>query len=413
MKVSLSNPVSNSNVRAAAHGLWEANLLGEYNVSLAVFPGSILDRLGGVERFSEIRRRLFDPELKPYIKTWPWLEIGRQVATKAGFSSLINNETDIFNNNSVNINMDKHVASGLNRAAKKGVKAVYCFEDVASFSFRKAKSLGLKCLYELPIGYWRTMHRLLNSEKERWPEWAITLTGFMDSEAKLLRKDDELRLADRIYVASSFTAHTLQEFPGTLAPIEVIPYGFPSVDKGSRNYSVRGTNKPLKLLFVGGLSQRKGIADLFEAVEGFGAKIALTVVGQKTGYCLPLDRALAKHHWIPSLPHSSILELMRENDVLVFPSLFEGFGLVITEAMSQGMPVITTDRTAGPDFINHGQNGWLIEAGSIPQLRQAIEELLYNPGLIMNAGKEAMETARLRPWKMYGQELAESVNKLC
>ena len=52
---------------------------------------------------------------------------------------------------------------------------------------------------------------------------------------------------------------------------------------------------------------------------------------------------------------------MREHDVFVFPSLFEGFGLVITESMSQGTPVITTDRTAGPDLIKNDENGWLLK----------------------------------------------------
>ena len=50
---------------------------------------------------------------------------------------------------------------------------------------------------------------------------------------------------------------------------------------------------------------------------------------------------------------------MKEHDVLIFPSLFEGFGLVITEAMAQGTPVITTDRTAGPDVISDNENGCL------------------------------------------------------
>ncbi len=103
---------------------------------------------------------------------------------------------------------------------------------------------------------------------------------------------------------------------------------------------------------------------------------------------------------------------MREHDVFVFPSLFEGFGLVITEAMSQGTPVITTDRTAGPDLIEHGRNGWLIEAGSTPALQAAIEELLHHPQQIASTGKEAMETARQRPWEVYGRELAKAVGRV-
>jgi glycosyltransferase involved in cell wall biosynthesis len=250
-------------------------------------------------------------------------------------------------------------------------------------------------------------------EKEQFikPEWASTLIGFQDSEAKLARKDEELRLADLIFVASKFSANTLKEFPGRLAPIQVIPYGFPPV-ADSRNYSSFSSRRPLKLLFVGGLSQRKGIANLFAAVEAIGNHVELTVVGRKASHgCPALDVALAKHSWIPSLPHAEVLKLMQAHDILVFPSLFEGFGLVITEAMSQGTPVITTDRTAGPDFIEHGKNGWLIEAGSTEALTATIEELLIHPQSIVRAGQAAMETARLRPWEVYGRELSEAVEK--
>ena len=102
---------------------------------------------------------------------------------------------------------------------------------------------------------------------------------------------------------------------------------------------------------------------------------------------------------------------MREHDVLVFPSLFEGFGLVITEAMSQGTPVITTDRTAGPDLITHGENGWLIKAGSTEDLQQAIEALIGKPDVIAANGRAAMETAKKRPWEKYGQELSDAIVK--
>jgi glycosyltransferase involved in cell wall biosynthesis len=100
---------------------------------------------------------------------------------------------------------------------------------------------------------------------------------------------------------------------------------------------------------------------------------------------------------------------MRQNDVLIFPSLFEGFGLVITEAMSQGMPVITTDRTAGPDLIKNGETGWLIEAGSTEALRWCIEDILTKPELIIQAGRLALEQANKRTWEVYGQELTQAI----
>lgn len=409
MKMIISHPTSNQFNRSVLNGLLENKMLAEYHTSVALFPGSILDQLGRSLAFSDLKRRSFQPELRDFTKSSPFFELGRMMAGKLGFSSFTHHETGLFCVDAVYQQLDKKVSSRLKKAQRKGAHSVYAYEDGALHTFRKAQQLGLKCFYDLPIGYWRNAHRLLQRERELWPEWSSTLTGLKDSEKKLERKDEELALADKIFVASRFTASTLNDYPGKLAPVEIIPYGFPPVVKKRVYKSLSG---PLKLLFVGGLSQRKGIANLFTAVKPLDHRVKLTVVGKKTSEsCAALEVELQRHTWIESLPHTDILKLMRQHDVLVFPSLFEGFGMVITEAMSQGTPVITTNRTAGPDFIEHGKNGWLVEAGSTEALRTSIEELVEKPELIAEVGRQAMETARLRPWEVYGKELADSLQK--
>jgi glycosyltransferase involved in cell wall biosynthesis len=411
MKLVLSQLTGNANVKAAAYGFAQADLLAYYYVSLAVYPGNLLDKISKLGPLGEIRRRSHDPILEPYTKMWPWVELVRMMAVKSGISSLTVPPTSPFYMYTIIKMFDKHVASQLKWAAKNGATGVYGYEDTVLSTFQQAKKMGLTCLYDLPIGYWRAAHRLLDEERERWPQWIPSLTGLKDSEEKLARKDEELQLADRIFVASNFTAKTLEEYPGKLAPIEVIPYGFPEVAKDREYTSTH--NRPIKLLFVGGLSQRKGIADMFAAVEAIGNHVELTVVGnKKNDECVPLNIFLTKHRWIPSLSHTQILKLMQQHDVLIFASLFEGFGLVITEAMSQGTPVITTDRTIGPNFIEHGKNGWLIKAGSTKELQDAIQNLLDQRNTIADVGRAAMETARKRLWTDYGNELAMAVNTI-
>lgn len=410
MEIILSHPTGNANSKEAASSLKTAGILAEYHTTVATFSGDLADRLGAFPPFATIRRRRLDSQLRGITRTSPWREMGRQFFLKAGFENLIKHETGYFSVDAVYRGHDKNVASRLGYLAKAGKKGIYAYEDGAAFSFRKAKQLGLQCFYDLPIGYWRAARKLLQEEYNKHPEWAATLTGFHDSNAKLERKDEELHLADRIFVASNFTATSLKEYEGELAPVEVIPYGFPPVVK-SREYTPVSA-RPLKLLFVGGLSQRKGIAELFEAVKGLEHRVELTIVGRKPiKSCKALDVALARHRWFPSLSHEEVLKLMRGSDVLVFPSLFEGFGLVITEAMSQGTPVITTNRTAGPDIILHDQNGWLVEAGSASAIKNCIEALLSTPGKIAEAGKLALETARSRSWQVYGYELALAIKR--
>lgn len=412
MSIFFSHPTGNQFSRAALKSLQNENLLSSFYTSVAVFNNDISDQLANFKPFSELRRRKFDDCLKPYIKQYPYKELVRIVASKLRLSKLTLHEKGKYSVDAVYHYLDRKVGSTISNSKNDSLKGVYAYEDGALNSFKAAKQKNILALYDLPIGYWRTKKRLLSEEKEKQPEWAMTLTSFKDSKTKLYRKDEELALADHIFVASQFTANSLMDYPTDLAPIHVIPYGFPSVGH-KREYDFHASNRPLRLLFVGGLSQRKGISYLFEAIEALGNQIELTVVGRKaSNKCDALNKALTKHRWIPSLPHHKVLELMRTQDILLFPSLFEGFGLVITEAMSQGTPVITTERTAGPDIITDGVDGWLIDAGSTIALQTKIQELLSNPISISKVGEAAMETARKRPWSVYGQETSDIIKNI-
>jgi glycosyltransferase involved in cell wall biosynthesis len=411
MKLIIYHPQGNANVRASAIAFAEANLLAQYHTSIACFPGSFLDSIAGFGFLSEIRRRKLDTLLKPFTHTSPITELGRIISLRAGFNKLTTPEKGLFCVQAVTQNLDKKVAAGLKKAMHNGVDAVYAYEDGAVFSFQEAQRLRLQRFYDLPTGYWRAKLRILEEEKKRFPEWQSTITGLFDSKEKLARKDEEIKMADRIFVASKFTASTLKDFPGILPPVEVIPYGFPGIGP-VRDYVGSKSQLPIKLLFVGNLSQQKGIANLFKAVDAIGNRVSLTLVGQKANDdCAALNIELSKHRWIPSLPHHEILQIMRAHDVLVFPTLFDGFGLVISEAMSQGTPVIATNNSAGPDLIEHGRNGWLVEAGSTPSLQAVIEKLVENPASIAKAGFEAMETARLRPWDTFRTELSDAIKR--
>jgi glycosyltransferase involved in cell wall biosynthesis len=405
MKLLISHPNGNENVRQLLKCLYEFNILGCYATSIATFPDNIYGRLSNIKLFADFNRRRYFNELQNLTKTYPSKELGRLLSSKLAIKYLVQHETGIFSIDKVCHFID-FKASLLLR--QNDFKAVYAYEDAALDTFTAAKLKNIRCLYDLPIGYWRAARELLKDEKLKQPQWSNTLTGFKDSEKKLLRKDRELSLASHIFVASSFTKQTLSYYDDVLAPISVIPYGFPEVSD-KKVYDNQGLRK-LKLLFVGSLSQRKGIANVFEAANILKDHVELTVIGRKVvDDCTILNENLKKHKWIPSLPHSQILEQMICHDILIFPSLFEGFGLVITESMSQGTPVITTNRTAGTDFIKHGENGWIVEAGETNSLIKTLEEILNNIDSLIDISMAALSTARMRPWNRYGGEMAEAI----
>jgi glycosyltransferase involved in cell wall biosynthesis len=124
---------------------------------------------------------------------------------------------------------------------------------------------------------------------------------------------------------------------------------------------------------------------------------------------IPEQRVLDRHRWIPSLAHDDLLAEMSRHDVLVFPSLHEGFGLVILEAMSQGLAVITTPHTGGPDVIREGQDGFIVPIRSADAIAEKLGLLAGDRLMLAEMKEAARETARRHTWENYRKRLVEVV----
>ena len=123
-----------------------------------------------------------------------------------------------------------------------------------------------------------------------------------------------------------------------------------------------------------------------------------------------MQAALSENNWILSAPPSRVLELMREHDVLVLPSLFEGFGLVISEAMSQGTVVIATPHTAAADLMTDGEDGFVVPIRSADAITAALTALAEDRDLLLSMSKAAQAKANAVTWESYRGQLVEAVS---
>ena len=128
--------------------------------------------------------------------------------------------------------------------------------------------------------------------------------------------------------------------------------------------------------------------------------------------CPALDRVMRAHRWLPPVPHSRVLELMAEHDVLVLPSLAEGFGLVITEALSRGLPVITTPYTCGPDLMTDGEEGFIVPIRDPEAIADRLTRLAEHRDLLHAMSEAALETARRNAWSHYEERIIQIVTSV-
>lgn len=404
-----SHPTGNANVRHAALSLAEAGLLAEFWTCVSWNPQSPLDALlpGALRR--QLARRALPELVRAKAHLLPWREAGRMLTSRLDVPFLTRHEHGIFSIDAVYRSLDHAVARRV--ATLDTISAVYAYEDGAAETFRAARERGMRCIYDLPIGYWRAAHALYAEEREREPQWAVTLTGTLDSPEKLARKDEELAAADVVMVASSFTRKTIESAPCPPKPVHVIPYGAP-LPGPLASLKPAASGGKLKVLFVGSLGQRKGLSYLLEAVAQLPHAVELTLVGTKTvENCAPLNAAVARHRWIPSLPHDEILREMSRADVFVFPSLFEGFGLVLLEAMSQGLPIIATAHTAAPDLITEGESGFIVPIRSAQAIAEKLDLLAHDSRLLSAMSHAARETAVRYTWEQYRARLSQALGE--
>jgi alpha-maltose-1-phosphate synthase len=299
------------------------------------------------------------------------------------------------------------------KAVTRGDGAVYCYEDGAERIFERAMDLGVARIYELPIMHYGEITRIFEVERNKAPELAAYLHTFHESTEKRDRKDRELLAADVIVVPARLVEQSIQRHLKPGARFVVVPYGA-DVRAGVRKWSSADKSGPLQLFFAGILGPRKGLHVLFAALAGIpSSRIRLTLAGRwEPGFReWLLRRYPIEYTWLGQLPHSDVHQACREAHLFVFPSLAEGFGLVILEAMASGIPVIATDQTAGPDIIDHGIDGWIIPAGRVDALRATFEEILEQRNRLPEMGLAARRKAEAFSWTRYRQTLVKKLGE--
>jgi len=87
------------------------------------------------------------------------------------------------------------------------------------------------------------------------------------------------------------------------------------------------------------------------------------------------------------LDQKACVKIYQEADILLFPTVREGFGLAAAEAMACGLPVVATDCSSLPELIVHGKGGYLCQLGNVEEFATRINELAASPRLRREMGE--------------------------
>ena len=407
--VLLIHPGNAPFVQHAARALAEAGLLAGYATTFAYQPDSHLGRFLRLalrplmrDPAAELARRRIDNLPPELVLTTPLPELLRMLAVRLRTGPIVEDlvweQTERW--------FSRHVA----RRYVPQAGAVYSYEHVALEPFIAMKARGVPCFYDQPIAHHSTVQDILDTEYKLFPEVRTAYDAHLQANVarRNARIDEELQLADLVIAASSFTKASLVQAGVAVDRIAVVPYGAPPVDA---ELAQRGAG-PLIFMSAGSQSVRKGTHYLLDAWRRLkpGQAAELWLVGRMA---LPeqLLKGLPENVVIrPSLARPDLYALYRRAAVLVFPSLCEGFGQVITEAMACGLPVITTPNTAGPDLLTPGRDGFIVPIRDAEQLAAQMQWCLEHPAALAEMGSAARQTAARWQWSDYRHALGALIS---
>ena len=302
------------------------------------------------------------------------------------------------------------------RCRRRSVSAVHSFEDCSLWQFEEAKRRGKACIYDMPIGYFRWWQEKQEDLARKYAEW-IPAGGIPSNRhVRPEQKVKEMELADLVLVACGFVEKTIREFLPAKT-IAIAPYGVdaefwaPGGEgkelKRRRDEETKGDK--IRFIYAGQSSIRKGIPVLIEAWEKAQLRDAeLLLVGSWQLAADRLKKLPSGVRFVGPVGPESLRELYRESDVFVFPSFFEGFGLVILEAMACGLPVIASDRSAGPDVLDDAC-GRVVTAGEVELLTESLRWFAANRDLLPQMKKAARTKAESFTWRSYREAVSNAV----
>jgi glycosyltransferase involved in cell wall biosynthesis len=272
-------------------------------------------------------------------------------------------------------------------------------------TLKTAARLGIPTVMERPNAHTRFAYDVVQRECDRIGVVLPPNHEHAYNEASLRKEEEEYRLADRLLCPSEFVLRTFldQGFPREKLARHI--YGLDEKTYFPDLQPV-GPRRGLTMIFVGVCAVRKGLHLALEAwLQSPAHKDGTFLIAGDflPAYAERLSSMLA-HPSVKVLGHrKDIPELMRKSDVMILPSIEEGFGLVCTEAMGSGCVPLVSD--ACTDICEHMKNALVHHVGDVETLANQITLLHEDRALLQRLRATGLRRVPEITWDAAGEQL--------
>jgi glycosyltransferase involved in cell wall biosynthesis len=265
-----------------------------------------------------------------------------------------------------------------------------------------AHRIGARYVCDRGSAHIRVQDQLLREEHERW---GVPFFGI--DPRNIAREEAEYAQADCVTVPSGFVLRSFLSQGVPFEKMRLLPYG---VNLSRFQPVAAPAEGRFDVLFVGGMSLRKGVQYLVQAYKKLNhpAK-SLTFVGATSHDLIAL---LAARGLWPSdarvlghMPQIELKGLMSRSHVMVLPSIEEGLAMVQAQAMACACPVIASRSTGAEDLFSDGSEGFIVPTRDVDTMAERLQQLADHPQERAIMGQRAlMGMRRIGGWHDYGQK---------
>jgi glycosyltransferase involved in cell wall biosynthesis len=413
MSILLFHTMTAPHVQQPARALHEAGLLHRFVTGLREKPDAAsqrfacqLARLTGYDLAAQLRKRAVTEIPLHLVEDHPW---GEWLRLLVGRCDRVGRLSDLVWERTEKA-FDRTVA----RQLDDRIRAVYGYEYSSRQTFARAGQLGIARIYDVPAPEPRFVQNILDREVARFPELQSPFYHHTAARetTRIAYRRAEWDAADLVIANSRFTRESFALAGCDVSKVRVVPYGAPAPVslEAARAGGTHGQG-PVRMLWAGTFGIRKGAHYLLDAWReaNLGAHATLDVFGSQAlpaRLITPQPEGITFHS---PVPRAVLMEHYQRADILLFPSLCDGFGMVATEAWSRGLPVLTTSHAGAVDLLRHEENGLLVPPADVGSLAAALQWCVAHRDALRAMRPAAQATAAAWQWTDYRRALASAV----
>ncbi len=229
-----------------------------------------------------------------------------------------------------------------------------------------------------------------------------------DRSQAIDREEEEYARAQTIFVLSEFARRSFQQRGIPSENLRLLPLGVDT--QRFRPVARDGYSLPLRVVYFGSVSVRKGVSYLLDAVRGM-KEMHLTVIGPVEPALRPKLAGANNIEWKAALPQAVLASLLPEQDIFVLPTLEDGFGQTLVQAMACGLIPISTERCGAAEIIRDGENGRVVPAGDAEAIRDALKAYAADLARLPAIRKTVLESIPKLGWEAYGLALEKFLDQ--